>query len=381
MKSRLLFVIVSLLLLLMWFGCSDDSGTDSNDEDNLLTTQKNVGPDGDTLEIPGKIRLIVPPAALDDTLTISITQNTSPTPCIAPNKFVGTVYSIEPSGTVFDTDAALKIYYSPALLGNGDEEGVVVCCDTGDAVWDTLPGMLLDTLHNFAAVDIGHLSDFAVMDDTTGPVTEGVFANLCVSRVINVFGVGSMSIIDGIVAYFDSAYAPCEPLKVLHPGGVACNEFTLTWDDISSRYLYGFTVMDQFIVLDSSYTFTVTASSDVPALTKVIEFPSCQPTLTYPLYDDTASKTGFDVTWSYICGGTVRITLMNIGEGDSLLSVEVPNSGSYSFSSGALSGLPTGEYGIVMVHQNWEYINAAGYDNRSTIMARVMNISLFYLKD
>ena len=103
--------------------------------------------------------------------------------------------------------------------------------------------------------------------------------------------------------------------------------------------------------------------------------------MTFPQYEDTVTKSGFDVTWSYVCGGTVRITLMNIGLVDSVFSVEVPNSGSYSISSSALSGLPTGEYGIVMVHQNWEYISAAGYDSRSTIMARVMNSSAFYLKD
>ncbi|MBN1212507.1 MAG: hypothetical protein JXA92_08005 [candidate division Zixibacteria bacterium] len=380
MKLKILLVIASLMLLLVWFGCSDDSTTDSNGDDEPLTTQKNIGPDGDTLEIPGKIRLIVPPAALDDTVTVSMTQNMSPSSCIAPNKFVGMVFSIEPSGTLFDTDADLKIYYDPALLGSAEEDRVVLCSYTG-YMWDTLPGIQLDTLHNYATADVSHLSDFAVLADTTGPVTEGVYAILCVSRMINILNSEFAYIVDGIAARFDSAFAPCEPLKALVPNGVICNEFTLSWSDLTSQYQYGFGMMDQFIVLDSSYTFTVTASSDVPALTKVIEFPTCQPTLTYPVYGDSVSKSGFTVTWGYVCGGTVRITLMDIGLTDSVLSTEVPNTGSYNFNSAVLSGLPVGEYGIVMVHQNWEFISASGYDSRSTIMARVMNNSIFYLKD
>jgi hypothetical protein len=384
MKSKIMLVVISLFLLLLWTGCSDDSSTnDNNGEDNLLTTHKNVGPDGDTLEIPGKVRLIVPPTALDDTMTVTITQNSSPEPCLAPNKFVGTVFSIEPSGTDFNIDAVLKLYYNPVLLGNAGEERVVFCSDTGNGVWDTLSGFQLDTLNNFVTASIGHLSDFATLADTTGPITEGVYAILCASRMINIIGGGYLYAFDGIAARFDSAYAPCEAVNPLHPGGVTCNQFDLVWNDITSQYQYGFGIMDNFLVLDSSYTFTVIASADVPALQASIDFPSCGPTMSFPVYGDTVSKSeGFNVTWGYICGGTVRITILNtIGVEDSVLSVEVPNNGSYNFSSAALSGLPTGEYGIVMVHQNWAYIDAAGYDSRSTIMARVMCNSAFYLKD
>ena len=383
MKLKSMLVVISLFLLSLGTGCSDsDSTTESNGEDNLLTTQKNIGPEGDTLEIPGKISLIVPPAALDDTVMVSITQNTSPEPCLAPNKFVGTVFSIEPSGTTFNSDAALKLYYNPALLGNAGEERVVFCSDPGNGVWDTLSGYQLDTLNNYVTADIGHLSDFAALADTTGPVTEGVYALFCASRIINVLSGGFQYSVDGIAARFDSAYAPCEAVKPLHPGSVNCNQFDLIWNDISSQYQYGFGIMDNFLILDSTYTFTVTAGTDVPALQASIDFPSCGPTLSYPISDDSVSKSeGFTVTWGYICGGTVRITIMSASGVDSLLSVEVPNSGSYNFSSAVLSGMPTGEYGIVMVHQNWQYINAAGYDSRSTIMARVMCNSLFYLKD
>lgn len=377
LRNILLFGLLALALLI--WGCSDDDdGVTNNNDDDVNIVDQQIGPEGGNVFIAGKVVLTVPAGALSDIVTFSIEKNNSPAGPGGTLGFLSSAYSIEPSGTNFSTPAALVFYYDDNLVGQAGEGTVVLGCDSGNGVWETVSATV-DTVHNQVLASISHLSDYAVLGDTLSSYAEGVYGILCVSRMINVFEEFSLAF-DGIAARFDSAYAPCEAVKSLHPDSIVCDNYGLEWEEITSQYQYGFN-FGGFISPEHDYVFTVYGSSEVPSLVDTIEFPSCQPTLTAPIAGDTVTKAGFDVTWTNVCGGVVRITLLQ-DESDSVLSVEVSNSaGSHTFDNAVLSGMTAGEYGIVLVHQNSKNIDAAGYDSRSTIMARSMCNSTFYLKD
>jgi len=381
MNFRSLFVMGLLFVSLLIWGCSgDDNGVNNNEDPDITSVEGDIGPVGGSVFITDKVVLAVPAGALSETVSFSITQNNTPTSPGGTLGFLAPVYSIEPTGTAFSIPAVLTIYYDDVNVGQVGESSVVLCCDTGDGQWDTVTA-LVDTINNRAVASVSHLSDYAVMADTLTNITEGVYGILCVSRMKIILAEGFITITDGIVARFDSAFAPCEPVKALHPDSIECDTMNLVWESMTSQYQWGFDTYNPFVIPEYDYVFTVYGSADVPSLVDTIRFPSCEPTLSAPIYEDTVSKSGFDVTWTNVCGGVVRITLIK-DNADSVLSVEVDNAaGSHTFNSAALSDLTAGEYGIVMVHQNWKNINATGYDSRSTIMARVMCISSFYLEN
>ena len=60
--------------------------------------------------------------------------------------------------------------------------------------------------------------------------------------------------------------------------------------------------------------------------------------------------------------------------GDTSVVVETVNDGNYSFSQSQLSGVYPGEHGVVLFHENTNYVDAVGYDPRSVIKARVMSM-------
>ncbi|MCP4704232.1 MAG: hypothetical protein GY865_06460, partial [candidate division Zixibacteria bacterium] len=121
-------------------------------------------------------------------------------------------------------------------------------------------------------------------------------------------------------------------------------------------------------------------NSEVPSFVDTINFPVNETYVTSPSYYGNESLSGFDVTWESGNGsGTVLLFMMD-SQNDTTVYVETDNDGAYTFNSSALSGLTAGEYGLLMIHENWDYITATGIDSRSFIRARVMNTTPFTLQ-
>jgi hypothetical protein len=210
--------------------------------------------------------------------------------------------------------------------------------------------------------------------------SEGVFAALVVGRqVVNVEG--EPMYIDQLVARFDSAFAPCSTITPIQADTVRCNEYTLSWNSSTNSYLYMDQFYDPFIEYGQQFIFNVIGNDMVPGLTDTISFPDCSPYITNITYNDTLSFDGFDVLWTNYCTGNVQLVMMS-GNDSTGIFIETPNDGSYTFSSADLEPLGSveGEYGLVLVFQNTDFIDATGYDSRSFIWARSMCTTYFYLE-
>ncbi len=210
-------------------------------------------------------------------------------------------------------------------------------------------------------------------DDDPIEEANGAFVAMAVARALTNIS-GYQTRIDMITARFDSSYAPCNPVTPVQVNAITCNEYTLDWDSDLNSYQY-MEVIDnpQFIELGEEYIFTITGNSSVPSFSDSINFPVNETYITSPTYYGVVSRSGFDVTWeSGNSTGTVMMFLMD-AQNDTTIYVETDNDGSYTFSSAALNGLTAGQYGLVMIHENWDYITATGIDPRSFIRARVMN--------
>jgi len=135
----------------------------------------------------------------------------------------------------------------------------------------------------------------------------------------------------------------------------------------------------EYLELGETYVFEVEASLTVPSLTDSIDFPATENYITYPVGDANVSLSGFDVTWTGAGSGNVLLVLSN-DAGDSTVMLEVPNSGSYSFTSDDLQDIQSGEYGLMLFNDNINYIDATGYDPRSYIKARMISSILINLQ-
>jgi len=217
-----------------------------------------------------------------------------------------------------------------------------------------------------------------------GTSDEGVFAMLVAGRNLTYFAPALITT-DGLYARFDSAYAPCLPISPAHPTAVACNEYTLEWDDLTSMYKYDRTTPPfDFLVTGETYTFDITASSTVPALSKSIEFPQCEPYVTSPASNSNVSRSGFTAAWEgYSCGGEVRLLIVASSGDTTGVDVMTENDGSYTFTFQQLSSIsgPQSNCSLIMVLQNSDLINEPGYDPRSYIWARVINTTIFNFID
>ncbi len=367
-----------LAAALIAFGCSSDEKV-VNSDNNYPPAEYNIGPEGGTIEMAGKARLVIPPDALTDTVAFIMSVNTSPTAPPGSMGLVSSVITIEPSGTTFDSAATLTVWYNPASLGGAEETDVVLHTCSGGP-WEELSSVY-DTVNNYVQAEIVHLSDFAVMADTTAVPIEGIYAKLVVGRMATSIGGSDPMRVDGYEAAFDSAYAPCDAIIPLYPVSVTCNSRTLVWDNALKIHKYPETYVSPFINLGDTYTFTVTANSLVPALTKSIMFPSTEPYITYPTYpfDTVSQSSGFTVTWANSGSGVVELILLT-GAGEQILFTETANDGDYTISPAQLSGLTPGMYSLTLNFYNRELISAAGYDPRSFIAARVMSTSMFEMK-
>ena len=364
--GKLLSILLGMILLI--FACSDDKSTNGSSEGDI-TAEESIGPDGGTLELDD-IVLTIPAGALIDTVDFIITENSSPPALGGTLKFVSPVFTIGPSGIPFTNPAVVSITYNPALCGGFPESSIEVYAHDGTG-WEALTTTVA-TSSNIAAGSTPHLSNFAAVIDTT-VTTEGAFVAMAVGRaVINISGYQTR--IDMITARFDSSYAPCNPVTPVQVNGITCNEYTLGWDSDLNTYIYQ-EVIDNpiFIGLGEDYIFTIAGNANVSSFVDTIYFPVNETYVTSPSYYGTVSLSGFDVAWeSGNSTGTVMMFLMD-AQNDTTVYVETDNDGSYTFSSAALNGLTAGQYGLVMIHENWDYITASGIDPRSFIRARVMN--------
>jgi hypothetical protein len=146
-----------------------------------------------------------------------------------------TVYTIGPSGTQFAVPAAITVNYDVSGFDNVDEESLIIYTNSGSG-WDAL-ATEIDLGANTASASVTHLSDFAVMLDTSS-TAEGVYAKLILARMIYYTGEGDPYRSDIVTASFDSGYGPCTVLHPLQPSGVTCNDFTLNWVDEMSSFSY-----------------------------------------------------------------------------------------------------------------------------------------------
>jgi len=246
------------------------------------------------------------------------------------------------------------------------------------------PGTLMtDSTYYWKIVAFDSYGDSTVGETwyfVTGSPVDGIFAGLVVGRMLTAMG-DTVFAIDELVARFDSAYAPCNPIQPLQAEEVSCNSHSLTWDNTLHLHRYTDPLYQPFIELGETYVFTVTGSSHVPALVDSIAFPSVQPYVTDPGVGDTVSLQGFDVTWTGSGSGSVLFIIMS-GEDSTGVMVSTPNDGSYTFTNGDLNPIngQAGQYVLMMIYQNSDTIDVSGYDPRSFIWARIINGTTIYME-
>jgi len=197
--------------------------------------------------------------------------------------------------------------------------------------------------------------------------------------------------IDHVYARFDSVYAPDGHVNPLRPAAVSYNaggDVAMEWVESSSRYYKDNPYNLWFLAPGYDYTFTVTEGDGVPALTKAIYYPECGPYLNSPDAFSNVSKDGFTVTWSGHdmyddCPTEIRIRIMDMGPMTwTDVDLMVPNTGTYTFTAGDLSGLDPMTYNIqvVLIIETKEYIDEPGYDPRSWAWARTHSTLFLYLQ-
>ncbi len=368
--ASLCFITLSFLLA----GCGDSGTGDDVDE---TTVEETIGPDGGTIMLTNKINLHIPAGALDDSVEFSIEENTSPEPLGGTLAFVTPVYSVEPSGTNFNTMTILGMFYDEGEMYGLDSTDVVLYTHDGTQ-WIALTTILdIDTPSAYSF--ISHLSDFALVVDTGGSEeTNGVYALMVLGRTISSVSKFAARV-DVITARFDSVYNACEAVTPLQPASVACDEYELTWIGNEIGYYYQ-DIMDlDFITLGENYKFTITGNDFVPSFSDSIDFPDTEVLLTSPAHGAVVGAGGFMVTWTGTGDGTVRIVLVD-NTSDSVFTKDVPNTGAYAVTSDDLTGLSAGEYGLLLIYDHFDYILAEGIDPRSRIAARIFNISQITLE-
>lgn len=371
--------IAALLLLGLLAGCSGD-GDDGNPAGpgNGEPAEESIGPEGGMIEIPDAIALDIPAGALGDTVDFTIEENDSPEDPPGTMDFVSSAYTIEPEGQAFAVPAELTIEYEESDLHGGDENSIVIYTDGGTG-WDALT-TTVNTADNEVSADITHISDFAAMIDTSSSAAEGIFAMFYVHRgIMNMPFPRLLMRTDFLAAWFDSTYAPCQPVRPARADSVTCNEYGLPWDPMSNAHRYFDEWNPEFIELGADYTFVVTGNEEVPSLTQGITFPTYEPYITDPEWMSTVPLSGFTVSWESYGDGNVSIMIVG-ADTTQFVAVETANDGSYTFEGSELSELDPGDGVISMNHYEMEYIEAAGYDSRSYIRAMVTNAVLVTLQ-
>lgn len=150
---------------------------------------------------------------------------------------------------------------------------------------------------------------------------------------------------------------------------------------METTYKYVQWPISVFLEEDETYSFHVDGGVDAPDLTVSIDFPESTPYITDPVNQQTVSRSGFTVTWEGSEGpGDLHLGIIPAGGGGNGVYAVTANDGSHTFTSGDLSGVPSGQAAITLNYFNHENIDAAGYDEDSYIEAKVTHGVLITLQ-
>ena len=216
-----------------------------------------------------------------------------------------------------------------------------------------------------------------------GDPADGVYAKLIVARITVEYTPDAYTT-DSIEAIFSEYYDSCAVESDLQPDSVVCDDsslgvYTLVYEN--EKYIYDQDPPDaDFLILDDTYEFTVTSSSEVPDLIEDIILPSAEPTITNPVYGSSVpNDSDLTIEWNDTGSGTVIIIMMNAATSAVVVSDETDDDGSYAIPAATLSGYSTGEYFLQIERYNEETITATGYDDRGIIRGRLLCSVLFNL--
>ncbi len=92
-----------------------------------LSSSATIGAGGGAVGLPDGASVLIPPAALDSSVVISIAQIAEPPGSTLPPTAasVGNIYQLSPSGQVFNVPVQIIVPYDPALLPPGYSEGAI----------------------------------------------------------------------------------------------------------------------------------------------------------------------------------------------------------------------------------------------------------------
>jgi hypothetical protein len=275
------------------------------------------------------------------------------------------------AGDTLTYNVKFSAYTPPSLVSAGQLE----------ASYD-LPTLDYETVYYWQVIAYDEYGDSTVGPQwsfTTEnlPGGEGVFASLTVER--NITWTTQVFVRrDALIARFDSAYAPTDTIEPLRAAGVSVNQgqYQLPW--VSNIATFQYVPATQFLTLGASYEFDVEDGGGVPALTEGIDMLGCEPYITHPTQGGGGPVTGFTCSWEdYLCGGTVRLIILGIMSEPTGVDIVTTNDGSYTFTEQDLSPIINigYEHKLVLIYEDVDHIDAAGFDPRSIIRARTVNVT------
>jgi hypothetical protein len=376
MRTIHLLLGFAMLLALAAAGCSTSDTTGSGGDEILAS--ETIGTDGGTIAVAGEFSLDVPSGAVDLPVEFTVERNASPGAEPTGYDYASDVYRFSPDGQTFLTPVSLTLDYDPADLGAAPEDSVRVWCRATGGDWTPLASTP-DPGNDQVVCAVTHFTDFAAMAPESDLPGDGVFCVLSVDKGFMYIpgDPGAAMVADAVSARFDGDVAPCVPSDPLQVDAVACNAWELDWVAEEHRYVHTGGYMEEIIVPGEDYTFTVDGGATAPDLEETITFPDDTPYMTYPNMSSVCDLSGFTVLWEGDGAGTVTLSLLATG-GE--VFVEVPNSGSHTFTAGDLSQLSAGSATLVMNHFDQRYIVAAGYHPESFIVAKVTSMASFQLQ-
>ncbi|MCP4573857.1 MAG: hypothetical protein GY838_15980 [bacterium] len=361
MRSRKLAVLLgSVVLMAMLFAaCSDDD--DPATPPPPSSAEETIGATGGTLEIPNKLALEVPAGALTGDVDFAAEVNLSPPMPPVGYTLVSVVYTIEPSGTVFDDDVLLTLHYSESLLGGADEDDIVVFTDSGSG-WSELESDV-DADTDVVTTWIDHLSYFVAAVETFVPPTDvlGLFE---VHRDFMSDGKGAVAAsVDTITAAFRSGGMVSTDLRA---ESVTFGAWNLGWYGDFDAHLYFNPITPGFLTAGSSYDLVVAGDANVPALDMSVTLFADEPVLTGPAPLAELPLAGFEVTWNGTTAGGFITLVVEGGDGTSL-DLDVINNGSYTFADTELQEFAAGPGTVGLYLEDSMPVTATGYDEESRV--------------
>lgn len=376
MKSRIFTCLGCLVVLGMLglTGCSDDDDPTTPPDNGISET---IGSSGGVLEMTDEASMTVPADAVDGDVVFTMADAGSNHDDMVDVRALGSaVYSIGPSGTTFDEPVLLSLHYNEEDLGGVAESSILIYTDSGSG-WTPLPTNV-DEVNNIATAQIMHLSDFAVTTPV-GEAADGVFALFEVYRWASYEGEHEDNHhVDMIVARFDGVVNMCSPVSPVFPDSVYCNTYPMSYDELFMGYVDENPPPADFLVLNSEYTFHVLASDDVPAYEGSIDMVEYEPVITNINDQALLSKQGFTVLWNDTSDGNVTLSLTLCDE--AVVTKELPNNGSYTFTADDLLGLNPGLYALNLIHYNRVMLeNVPGYDPASYMLTATHDLKLVNL--